>query len=285
MADIDPTLLKKARDLISQGNLILHDLPFDQVMKAVKSSTLQLYNVIRIPLTGAQNDFELQQSGRFFYVYRIIDSTGADVSGTLNVKFNRNSERSIPVVAGQGVVTPFDRIFVTNAATAGAIAEIIISEDFDLFRIIDNRLATAISTISSIGSITGEQNALTQVPTAATQVKARLRSASGVNDEVIYTVTAGKTLNLQFCQIWCDNTATRQAEILVTNAADAIQYTVLASGLNNGSGSFFQRAESPNFLPQLEIPAGFKLKIKKRDNTDADQNNFPAWATITGWEI
>lgn len=269
----------------TQDGIVLHNLSFPDAMKAIKSHGLKLFDTVKFPLDGATTDEMHSYAGRFFYVLSIQNSAGADVAGTINVKFNRNDSRSIPLVAGQGVVTPFDRFYLTNTANAGAIATIIFAEDFDLFKIIDNRLATAISTITSLGSITGSVAGLTGAyPAGATIVSARaLVAGGGANPTALYTVTAAKTLFVANSWVGASEAGgvTAAFELRHTTSGGVLIKVInaVAAEVGQGPTSFL------NHLPQIQLAAGEKLELNSRTWADASNTTGNRGAWFWGWEI
>lgn len=191
------TNLRLGLEKIREGQeIIFRNLSFEKQLAEMKRRAYDFYEVFNVPLTAAQNQEKITKGGRVFYLNRVINSSGVDVTGSIEVKFNSTKNKAITLQAGQGVVTPFEMFFITNAANLGAIAEIIICEDYELFRIIDNRLATNITTISSLGAITGEIAGLTGLPSSATKVSAQGDCSNTATALDLYTVTAAKSLYL-----------------------------------------------------------------------------------------
>lgn len=95
-----------------------------------------------------------------------------------------------------------------------------------------------------------------KIPDDATQI-AKHKTASNETD-VIHTVTTGKTFYLSACSLGIKNAsgAFNHGNIQVTDGSDTMQYVILYVGCPDDNG----KMQAMNFLPPLEIQAGWKVK-------------------------
>lgn len=247
---------------------LVKNLNFAQRLTLHKQKGESFYKVLQIPLDAATENYMEAVSGQLFYINRIFTrSTGADAAGSVRCKFFRNDQQhTIALFGGQGVVTPFDRVYMGWDAQSGVTAEIIVSEDFDLFRIIDNRLATSITSISTLASltdITGDIAGVNSLPSGATQVAADGEVADSATAVTIYTVPAGKTLKLTAAQMHVVHfeNGGEDYELYVANSGGTKQYSLLRFVAKN-SAQWGEASSEQQYTPPLEIPAGSLIQLK-----------------------
>lgn len=113
-----------------------------------------------------------------------------------------------------------------------------------------------------------------KIPDGGTQIIKDGAVADGL--QVVHTVTSGKTFYLSTAYGANYNTSggAGYVQILVTDDEDATQYLLLRLRLA-ADGSI---SETMSFLPPLEIPAGYKIKI------NSDAANVAGYALIHGYE-
>lgn len=251
--------------LAKREKINLSSSNFAQKTAFIKQKSLSAYEVIEIPLSVARSNEMQAKSGQFFYILSIVDGTGAEASGVLKVNFNRNEGTPLSFGSGQGAKVPFDRLFLTNDAQSGLIATVLISEDEDeLFKIIDNRLS---SSISSVGSITNPVS-IGQVSGTEVEARGQANQGAGSNPIVLHTVTSGYDLHLYHATIsFVSISAVRSAELRHVDSGGTIVKTLLTV---NGTTS--QNGYLALTLPTAYvIPAGEKLELIRKDGgTDAN---------------
>lgn len=265
-----------------QGKLIgskrLGDLPQEELLAQIIATNAEPFKIIRLDLSTAQvEDLYLGVSGG---VFQIVDVTGGDVSAIVNVKFNRNQVSAIPMRIGDRIITPFREVYLNWTANPGLSAYIGIGIEYEnIFRFekANAQSGVGIANVDNVDSIEG----LTVLPTGATSIKARASNLATAALTTIYTVSALKTLYLN--DAWLLNSdSSVVSEIIVTDASDVYLYSVLgvATLSANPNGA------NQNFKPQLVIPTGYKLKIRKRAwVSDTDTTVGYSYASISGWEL
>lgn len=120
----------------------------------------------------------------------------------------------------------------------------------------------------------------------ATEVDARATSMhGGTAITILYTVTAGKTLFIEFINmIQRQSTAAPGIAELVQYAADGTTYEKTLMFAAEGFGQ--DKGNAWNYSPRImEIPAGKKVGLRKRTYADADTTNEDAFAAFTGYEV
>lgn len=244
---------------------LVKNLNFAQRLTLHKQKGESFYKVIQIPLDAATENYMEAISGQLFYINRIYTrSTGVDAAGSIRCKFFRNDQQhTIGLFGGQGVVTPFDRVYMGWDAQAGVTAEIIVSEDFDLFRIVDNRLATSITSITTVASVTDVAKissipGLISLPSGATEVYAR-EELNNENTKTVYTVTSGKTLHILESYLSLHNSAASLSAIMfaIHNGTTHIGF-FHALGRQSGTGV---HNSSRSHMPHIEVAAGYTIRM------------------------
>ncbi len=101
-------------------------LNFDEV----KEKRIQTYFIVPLDLSAARVNMEFNTPGKVLYVLNVIPSfTSAGIAG-FSVKFNETVNDSIDLsVPYRKIITPFHRFFITNSATIGWIATLLIAPD------------------------------------------------------------------------------------------------------------------------------------------------------------
>lgn len=97
------------------------------------------------------------------------------------------------------------------------------------------------------------------------------------NTVIIHPVTADKILYLSALSFSSYNASggVVQGTFFVTNADDALQYTFFTVLIPDDRGP----SDAMGFMPPLEIPAGYKIKIT------SDTANFWIYGFIHGYEM
>lgn len=113
-----------------------------------------------------------------------------------------------------------------------------------------------------------------KIPDDGTQVAVQGLAANQTT--TIHTVTAAKTLYLSLAAVGVrnNNAANQSVYLRVTDGVDALQYDLFGFSVAASQGA----SDSHSFMPPLEIPAGWKLKVI---SADADVR---AHAFIHGYE-
>lgn len=242
-----------------------------------------LYKVIDILLTTAQSQPKQYDFRGGVIAFEFYNSDGTrNLTASVSVKFNGSQNDAISFGYGDYLVHPFHQLFVSWSAQSGVTARLIIGYEFDnIFRLQRNTNAN-IATISTVSAITG----LTAIPSGASPVSAKGYSiAGGAALTTLYTVTAGKTLHItnthqgSFPQSYQTENA-----LIVTDASDVLQY-VISNQFSYSSGAPQTNANQA-YLPHIEVPAGYKIKLRKRRlDTDADSTDPYCYASFKGYEI
>lgn len=282
----DPAGMLRAK-MLRQINLVnepqLKNQSLPQAIERTKQRSYQSYTVLKIPLTGARNGEQYTITGDFFYLHRVVDASGTDTSGSVSVKFNRNDiHHEIPLVAGQGCVTKYDRFFLSNDATAGAVAEIIIGHDNEAMRFVDNRLATAISTISTALDV-DDVKGFNTIPSTATVVAGRVvTNTGGANPRTVYTVTAGKTLTITGAGFGVNHgTGTAHFGLEHANTGGTLQKVLCAMSLTTSGAN----GKNVTFPKQIQAVATDIIRLNGVDNVNASITGYYSIAYVHGWEI
>lgn len=282
----------------------IKQLSLEQVLKAVEAGDIAEPNLITIPLGTATTDKQISCAGNYFGIY---DAT--DVNVKITAKFNRVSDTGALMGLGQSFIRPIKQVYISwTAQESKTITILIASLAPDLFAYLDQRsnvlqaqyladietntdgisnLSTILAALNSVAS-TGVLKSLGDISTGNSLIK-RVRSldgdtgtqvvasgASNNNTVTIYTVTTGKTLYLAGYSV-DDSTSSGgdTAALIVTNAADATQYSLhsFKAGLVAVSPSVGRLIQ-----PAIKIPAGYKIKV-----TSSGANSYVS-ACINGWE-
>lgn len=255
-------------------------LPFAEQLDWVNRLQIPEPVQLRVPLDAALTDKEFNIPGNFF---TIIDAS--DVSAAAYVKFQATSSYANPAQRGIKYRKPFTRVFITAAAQAGKWIDVYFAQFAgSLFDMQDFRLATQISQITLLGSISGSIAGLTgALPAGAVEVKGRGISANaGAALTTVYTVTALKTLYMAQASLGYTNGASNGcAELIITDAADVFQSSIMGA-VASAHGA---QGQVTSFLPQITVPAGYKIKIRKRTIGDVDSTDGNLLATFRAWEI
>lgn len=114
---------------------------FQDLLKYVRNNRVASIETLTIDLSVARNNFELNTSGLVLYVE---DAT--DLSASLQIRHNEIESGLITLVKNYGVVYPFYRIFLTNAAQASKTITLTVGRAAP-FEIIDNRSAVNQTTV------------------------------------------------------------------------------------------------------------------------------------------
>lgn len=282
--------LRQSLDLLSEilakrSPLLPGQMNFAQRLTQQKKQVQTPFEVVRFDLSVARNKEAFRNAGTIFYVIRTVNAAGTDVSGSMSIQAVQNNQvRDVPLVAGQGIKTEgFDVIFVTNTAQADTFADILVVQD-DFFQFIDNRLATSITSISSLTSISGTIAGLTALPSGATAVRARARSAAaGAASTTMYTVTSGKTLHITSAWVGQQNDSGGEfvVELVVHDSGGTFQFSVLGCV----GRSVNDRGNESNAFPyHILVPAGYTVRMRKQV-AGADTTNGTGIAAFEGYEL
>lgn len=232
-----------------------------------------------IPLTNAGTR-EIQLSGNFIYA-QASSSSGANC----DIQFGRRDDdfEKYNFIEGFGLKHPFDKIYVSWEAQSGETITLWVGEVYpELFDIIDNRVINKLTIVDdSIYSL--RQNTRSGNGDTGTQVNKSVYGSTAL--EVIHTVTAGKTFYLTAANLAGKGTDIGFIfSILVTNAADAIQYTLLNLVVNgDGATGDGPGGVSNNSYPTpIKIPAGYKIKLNTASM--GAPSTSEVYANIQGWE-
>jgi len=226
----------------------------------LKAQRVQLYNTITVDLATARTNEEMVFTGTYIYA---LEAT--DVDANVDIRFNELFRANINIKKGRGVRVPFYRFYITNAAQGGKSITLAIGIEASDFEVYD---------VGKALGITGNVNVVPVPRTGYTQI-AKSDSASNAT-VVLHTVTAGKTFYLTGANflIYCTVAGTA-FDFPVTNAADAIQYSLI-KGIYMANVSII----SPLYYsPPLEIPEGWKIKLISSDA------NIQLWASVFGYEV
>jgi len=96
----------------------------DKILEDFRARGIDPYRIYTIDLSIARSNIQIDLCGKVFH---IISSTLA--SPLLYVKFNDNNNGAIPFCLYQRMITPFDKVFVTNDSQAGTIT-ILVAQEF-----------------------------------------------------------------------------------------------------------------------------------------------------------
>jgi len=102
----------------------------DKILGDFRDRGLDPYMVYTINLATIRTDIEIALSGKVFH---LISSTLANPS--ISVKFNDRNNGAIPFVLYQRIITPFEKIFITNTSQAGTITILVAQEFRDISQI------------------------------------------------------------------------------------------------------------------------------------------------------
>lgn len=237
-------------------------IDFDEL----KAQRVQLYNTITINLATVRTNEEMVFTGNYIYA---LEAT--DVDANLDIRFNELFRAAINIKKGRGVRVPFYRFYLTNTAQAGKSITLAIgieASDFEVFDVGKALGITGTVNVAQVGNLTR--------PAGSIQV-VESDERAGVGTTLVYTVTALKTLYL--CSLGAsdknESGGSTRSHFFVANAADTEQYAFYRwRTLNNGGNGL-----PLTFVPPLEIPAGYKIKIECFA-ADASANLF-----IFGYEV
>lgn len=114
-----------------------------------------------------------------------------------------------------------------------------------------------------------------KIPDGGTQVTEEGYAVNQVT--LIHTVTATKTLYLSYASMGISNESAviEVCSLQITDGADNVKYHLFWSGCGNKAGIIV----AGSFMPPIEIPAGYKIKL---NSTAADLKSN---AFIHGYEI
>lgn len=238
---------------------------FDQAIEYIRKSSIGTPKTIRIDLSVAHTDLELNITGNFFYVLE----TNA-IGDMFDVRFNENREPAITMVRMMGFYTPYYRFYITNTAQANGYAIIVygtLSRPF--LDIIDNRSqADLASLLEDIREKLNEGLPLSS--------DTRIEESGLANNAttILHTVTAGKVFHLCGWSMSSMATAASEAELKVRNELDVAQYK-LNTQIYQGAG---QQDEAVGYTNAIRIPAGYDIVVFS-DNVNNHARGF-----IYGWE-
>lgn len=260
----------------------LSTLTQEKLLEQVLRKHNGLYKVIPINLTTVQTQAKLFELKGGVLVVEFANADGTrNLTASINVRFNSPQNDPISFGYGDYLVHPFNSLYISWAAQSGITASLIIGYEFDnIFRLQRNTNAN-IASVSVVSAITG----LTNVPTGSTPISARAWSDSGgAALTTLYTVTAGKTLYLANSYVFAQySTDGQSAQLIVTDAADVVQYVFnVALGVNLAP---FQQNSFLNHTPPIQVPAGYKIKMRKQVAAFTDSTDPKAGANIYGWEL
>ncbi len=252
-------------------NARLSDLNQERLLQHVLLTASEPYKTFNLNTSQATTSPIAQ--GYKGGVFQIIAVTNNDLSSFIDVRFNRSQISPIRMFLGDRVITPFNEIFIENPAQPGIVITCAVASEAGNLFTFDKNLQGNLGTISTIT----HQPGLNELPAGATEVSARIAfgSTAGAAINLMYTVTAGKTLYISRAS--CGHEASHGADFHITNAADVRQFSILTS--------FYDLGMIQNFLPQIVVPSGFKVKYRRHSSTDVDTTSGDFVASFSGWEL
>lgn len=239
------------------------ELSYEQKLELLrKSLDPDFYTKKYLDLSVARTNEEFVVTGTFLYVLEA--TAGAEI----DIRFNRANNEAITLQHKFKINTPFERVYITNAAQAGKTITIVFAPSSELFDII---LPAEISSITSIGSIADPVTIINgALPTGATAVNKSVYNSAAI----IHTVTAGKTLYLTGCNMQGAWNADGVTYLEVRNASAVVQYSLMILSLYSDESDGLVQS----FSPPLVIPANYDIYFNKF------ANHF-AGASIFGYEV
>lgn len=115
----------------------------DKILEDLRVRGVRPYDTMELDLSVVRNDVEIDLSGK---VFQVIYSTLT--SPLLYVKFNDNVNGSIPCQLYQRIVTPFEKVFISNTSQAGTVI-ILTAQEYENISEVDfffKKLATPAET-------------------------------------------------------------------------------------------------------------------------------------------
>lgn len=258
----------------------IRDITPEDLFRLALSDNLGRVKIITLDLTTAG-------SQTFNYAGNYVKMTEAtDGNVRVNIKYNRPDDDTHSFRLNTREIRPFTQLFFSWTAQSGKSATFILAFD-GTNRLYDHDSFDPASNISTLGSITGDIAKLTAIPSGATIVRARAFSyTASPAITTIYTVTSGKTLYISKASLRIDSGGSVHAfgEIIVTDASDVYQYSlpIIAGGVGiNGVPNY----HSTNWLYPETVQSGYKVKLRKRSDNDADDAGGHGTAIISGFEL
>jgi len=136
---IPPGLEARNIGTLSQQNIKdIKNLPFEEVIRMINAGDISEPVVFTLPLDTLTSNFQMNFAGNYFGV---IDASSQ--SAEISVKFNKQQGESLTFSKGLYMLRPFNQVFLSWEAQAGATVDIIISAYAkELFEVMDFRSAT-----------------------------------------------------------------------------------------------------------------------------------------------
>ncbi|MBV6514062.1 MAG: hypothetical protein FMNOHCHN_03652 [Ignavibacteriaceae bacterium] len=256
-------------------------LSFAELMQLVKEKKLVVLDPLVIDLSTAQNTpKQIFGAGLGIYVL-----TASDDTASINLRFNSETDAPAPFVKDYGIMAPFSGVFATWSAQAGKTITLIRIPASELVKVLDNRKVSAISSITLVGQVTTIPG-LNALPSGATVVSGRHLSDTGAGSTDVYTVTAGKTLHILCAGVsQGSNNLSQLSELIHADAGGTLVKPLVMTGFNTVNGT----VQAGTFLsfPGVKptIPAGEKVRFRKRTTADADGTSPTSLAWFVGYEV
>ncbi len=162
---------------------------FEEAIRFIKDHSAGIPRSFSIDLAIAEADREYSISGNVLYVM-----SAPDGDSYIEVKFNGINQSAIRLYAQMGLVTPFEKFYVTTpAGQAGDMVLLNAMEAPDLLEVIDNRSATS-ADLAAVrnelqGDLTHEDFDQTTVGAAAVEVIAANVDRKGCTIQALSTNT------------------------------------------------------------------------------------------------
>jgi hypothetical protein len=285
---------------------MIQNFNFEKILEIVKKGEIAEPYLIRLDLSEARKNLEINLSGNLFYIFNSSSQTAK-----IKVKFNRIDAKETEIIRGIGWIRPFNKIFISNEAQSGEWVEIFISFYAPaLFQLLDNRseilqsqyleniqnytkgivddtikgLLRSIGDVGASPSNSSGRTVLNLLDLIDTKVRSlnpnegtpinKSSNAGASTTNIIHTVTAGKSFCLSSCFLGGQGNTDFEVLLYVRDASDIAQYRLLVIRNAVAGGQFIARS----FPHPVRIPAGYDIVLQ----TNAAATNVDAG--ISGWE-
>jgi len=183
-----------------------------QTLDELRKQRVKYYSILDYALDSARSNEILFIAGAYVYVLQL--------DGTAKIKLNEISGDDIDLFKYRQIASPFYRFFLTHSAQPGKVLSLAIGVGSEVFSLQDFQ-SPDLSLLSGYGQELRNNFSFNY----GTQV-AKSNSAIGMV-VIVHTVTAGKTLLLEWYGYGANLVAGVETSIIVRDGADVTQYYLM----------------------------------------------------------
>lgn len=261
-------------------------LPTEALIAKVIKEVNEPYKTIEYNASVAQTGLGVAKdiAGGVFQIVQVLDAGGAlDPNAYIDVRFNSPQNSPIRFRLGYRVVTPFNRVWISNPAQAGVVFTMAAGLEFDNIFQFDFPISGALTTVGTINHITN----ITEVPATGTIVS--VRSIHSASPTVLYTVPVGQILYISTASI-AGFGANSPAQfnfgsLEIVTAGDVFVQAFCGYADYGNANGYWPAGGSPLcMIPQIAVPAGYKVRSRLLDSAGLDDTG-DRQALFSGWLI